>query len=82
MEDRTFNIGFEAEGKTYKGWVTPSEKTQADGLPVSYHVVLNEVFFGVVSNNGNWTVNEQRPKELTAAVGKAIEEYMQTNTSL
>ena len=79
MEDRTFDIGFESEGKTYKGWVTPSEKTH-DDLPVSYRVVLNEVFFGVVSNNCTWTVNEQRPKELTAAVGRAIEEYMQKNT--
>ena len=79
MEDRTFNIGFEAEGKIYKGWVTPSEKTN-DNLPVSYHVVLNGVFFGVLSNNGNWTVNEQRPKELTMAVGKAIEEYMNTSS--
>jgi hypothetical protein len=81
MGDSTFNIDFEAEGKIYKGRVIPSEKTH-DDLPVSYHVVLNEVFFGVVSNNGNWTVNEQRPKELTAAVGKAIEAYIQTSRSL
>ena len=77
MEDKTFNIGFESAGKKYKGRVIPSDKTNDAGVPVSYHVVLNEVFFGMVSNNGNWAVNEQRPDELTAAVGNAIEEHFQ-----
>jgi hypothetical protein len=77
MDNKTFSIHFESGGKKYNGRVSPSDKTNDAGEPASYHVVLNEVFFGMVSYNGKWTVNEQRPHELTEAVGHAIEEQLQ-----
>ena len=83
MDNKTFGIHFESGGKKYNGRVTPSEKADDAGEPASYHVVLNEVFFGMVSYNGNWAVSEQRPDELTAAVGRAIEEHLKkTDTSI
>jgi hypothetical protein len=73
-EEKIFNIAFEADGRKYTGWVNPSDKLNDDGLPASFHVVLNDVSFGYVShNNGDWTVNEDRPAGLIEKVGKAIE---------
>jgi len=73
-EEKIFNIAFEADGMQYTGWVNPSDKVNEDGLPVSFHVVLNDTSFGYVShNNGEWTVNEDRPPALIEKVGKAIE---------
>lgn len=75
-ETDTFDIAFDMEGKHYKGWVTPSNKLNDKGLPTSFHVVLDEVFFGNVSNDGNtWTVDEWRPENLVQQVGKFIEEW-------
>jgi hypothetical protein len=73
-ENKIFNIAFEADGVNYTGWVNPSDKLNEDGFPASFHVVLNEVSFGhVTHNNGEWTVNEDRPAGLIEKVGKAIE---------
>lgn len=75
-EKNMFDIAFEVDGTSYKGWVNPSEKLNDSGLPASFHVVLNDTSFGYVSyNNEEWTVNEDRPEGLTKQVGKAIEKY-------
>lgn len=72
-EDRIFDIGFFCEGRHYKGWVNPSEELQEDGLPVSSHVVLDNVSFGYLSfNQGDWLANEERPAALVRAVGDEI----------
>lgn len=74
MNDKTFDIAFDYEGVHYTGWVTPSERVQADGQPGSYHVVLNDTLFGNVSfNNDQWTVDQQRPAGLVAEVGRIIQ---------
>jgi hypothetical protein len=53
---------------------TPSDNRHADGYAKSYHVVLNEVFFGDMSlDQGKWETSEQRPHLLVDAVGRAIE---------
>jgi hypothetical protein len=72
-EEKIFDIAFELEGATYKGWVNPSDKLNDAGMPASFHVVLNETSFGHVSNNnGEWTVSEDRPEGLIKKVGEAI----------
>ena len=77
MEDNIFDIEFESGGKKYTGWVNPSEKPGKNGLPNSFHVVLNDVSFGHLSfNNAVWTVSEERPAELVQQVGAAIENYL------
>ncbi|MHA4844222.1 hypothetical protein ACX0G7_08665 [Flavitalea antarctica] len=74
MEDNIFDIQFQYNGLDYKGWVNPSSKKHSDGMPASFHVVLNDISFGNMSfNQGKWIVNEDRPDELTALVGKHIE---------
>jgi hypothetical protein len=76
MEDKIFDITFEQDGIKYTGWVNPSEKLNAAGFPVSYHVVLNNVSFGYLSfNDCKWSINEERPAALVKLVGKQIEEY-------
>lgn len=76
MEDRTFKISFESDGKTYEGMVNPSERTHDDGRPASFHVILNHVNFGNLSFDRNrWLVDEQRPAPLIEETGKAIESY-------
>jgi hypothetical protein len=75
-EEKIFDISFEHEGTTYKGWANPSDKTNDAGMPASFHVVLNDISFGYLShNNDEWTVNEDRPEEMTKKVGKEIEKH-------
>ena len=81
MEDNIFDIEFESGGKNYTGWVNPSDKTGSNGLPNSFHVVLNEVSFGYLSfNNAIWTISEERPAELVQKVSAAIEQYLITTS--
>lgn len=68
-----YNIAFDYDGVHYEGRVSPETKAQ-HASPSSYHVVLNEVFFGYVhKDNHHWLVSEQRPAGLVQAVGKQIE---------
>ncbi len=80
-EDKIFDIEFEINGRRYTGWVNPSDEFQEDGLPVSSHVVLDNVSFGYLSfNNGNWSANEERPSELVQAAGEQIrQKYKSSN---
>jgi len=40
----------------------PSDKLNDKGMPVSFHVVLNEVSFGNLSlSGGKWIIDEDRP---------------------
>jgi hypothetical protein len=78
-EDKIFDIEFDCDGKHYKGWVNPSEEINDKGLPVSFHVVLDNVSFGHLSySNGNWSSDEQRPAALVEAVGKELQQRFQT----
>ena len=75
MEDNSIDIELDHENMHYKGWVMPSDKKNKEGLPASYHVVLNQVLFGNLSRNQDkWSVDDWRPHELVQAVGKCIEE--------
>ena len=79
-EDKIFDIEFEHDNKHYKGWVNPSEETHDDGLPASFHVVLNKVSFGYVSyTNNRWIADEWRPGGLAEAIGKQIENRYKMN---
>ena len=81
MEENIFDISFEIEGKKYVGWVNPSEKTDENGKPVSFHVVLGGVSLGYLSlNDCNWTINEDRSSSLIEAVGYEIEKKYQCNS--
>ncbi|MET0634870.1 MAG: hypothetical protein ABWZ25_02515 [Chitinophagaceae bacterium] len=76
MEDKIFDIRFTSGGVDYQGWVNPSEKTDKNGKPSSFHVVLNGVSFGYLSfNDCKWSINEERPVPLIEAAGKAIEKH-------
>ncbi len=78
MEDQIFDISFSKEGVKYDGWVNPSQKTDHEGKPTSYHVVLNGVSFGYLSfHECKWTVNEDRPHALVEAAGREIEKHFQ-----
>lgn len=72
--EKTFNIALDYEGIHYQGWITPSDKIGEDGMPRSFHVVLNETMFGNLSRSGDtWTVDEQRPDGLVQEVGRYIQ---------
>ena len=78
MEDNIFDIAFQTADVSYEGWVNPSEKTDHEGKPVSYHVVLNGVSFGYLAfHDCKWTVNEERPAALVEAAGREIEKHYQ-----
>jgi len=78
MENRIFDISFESDGKKYSGWVNPSDKINENGIPVSFHVVLDGTSFGYLSfNDCKWTINEERPSSLIEAVGHEIEKKYQ-----
>ena len=84
MEKTSVPLEFDCEGTYYKGWATPSYRSQDDGLSASYVVVLNQVFFGDMSEaNGKWVLDESRPRELVVAVAeclsRALEERVRSN---
>lgn len=68
-----YTIAFEFENTHYNGRLTPAFKKGND-LPSSWHVVLNEVFFGVLhKNHDRWEIAEQRPAALVEKVGSLID---------
>lgn len=72
-EDKIFDIEFEYENKPYIGWVNPSDELNEDGLPISFHVVLNNVSFAYLSyDKGNWISDSQRPEGIIVEVGNKI----------
>jgi len=76
--DDIFDISFTAGNIRYNGWVHPSGKINESGKAVTFHVVLNGTSFGYISyHNCQWTINEDRPKELVEEVGKQIEKHYQ-----
>ena len=77
MESRTFDVEFSHEGKSYKGWVTPSGEKRDNGYPKSFHVVLNEVFFGNLHmGEDEWETDSQREQSLVQAAGKQIDNFL------
>ncbi len=79
MEKVSIPISFSHEGTTYKGWATPSDHVHPDGMPSSYHVVLNETFFGDMSyHDGHWLISEQRPASLVKATGDVLSTMLAT----
>jgi len=74
-----YNIEFDHEGVHYNGRVTPEIK-HGQNKASSWHVVLNEVFFGYVhKHHAHWLVSEQRPDSLVQAVGKIIDQQGNEN---
>ena len=65
MTEDFFPISFTYHGVAYEGRISPEAN--------SYHVVLNNVFFGYMHRNGkHWQITEQRPAELVEMVGACI----------
>ncbi len=68
-----YSIAFDDEDIHYTGRLTPEFK-KGHEQPSSWHVVLNEVFFGYLHKDGDqWEVSEQRPARLTEKVGQLID---------
>lgn len=79
--DKIFDIHFEHNGQQYKGWANPSEKIHEDGLPASFHVVLNNVSFGHLSYaNNQWNADEWRPEGMADAIGLEIGKHYKINS--
>lgn len=77
------DIALDFDGMHYAGWATPSDHLHENGWPKSFHVVLNETFFGNVSfDNGKWLVDEQRPDGMADVVGAAIQSKYKPGTSV
>jgi hypothetical protein len=72
MDNDYIPADFSHDGKHYTGRISPERK---QGEISSWHVVLNETFFGYLSHDGSeWQVTEQRPNALVQAIGKYINE--------
>ncbi len=68
-----YTIVFNHNEIHYTGRITPEFKKSND-QPSSWHIVLNEVFFGHIhKNNDHWENTEQRPPGLTEKVGALID---------
>jgi len=77
-EKTSIPLSLTHDGEKYAGWATPSDKHHADGRASSYHVVLNEVFFGDMSfSNNQWVISEQRPHGLVVAVEMALQQALE-----
>ena len=78
MERKSVALEFDCKGIHYKGCATPSDRIHDDGLPASYTIVLNQVFFGDISRyKGKWVLDERRPHELIVTVGECIDQALQ-----
>ena len=77
-----YTIEFDHQGIHYTGRLTPSFKKGRDE-PASWHVVLNEVFFGhLYKDKEHWEISEQRPEGLVAIVGRLIDERIYRVTAM
>lgn len=78
MDEKIFDIAFEFDNVAYKGWVNPSDELNDTGVPVSFHVVLNDTSFGYLAfKDCRWSINEQRSAGMVKLVGKQIEKHFQ-----
>ena len=78
MEKKSVDLEFDCKGIHYKGSATPSDRSHDDGLPASYTIVLNQVFFGDISRDrGKWVLDERRSPELIVTVGECIDQALQ-----
>lgn len=76
MESEIFDIRLACDGIDYDGWVNPSDKVNNNGMPSSFHVVLNHISFGYLSlSNDTWKADKQRPQKLVTAIGEQIGKY-------
>jgi hypothetical protein len=77
MTEDFFPVSFNYHGVAYEGRVSPG-RTDEQGNPSSFHVVLNNVFFGYMSKTDrHWQVSEQRPAELAEMVGFCIDNHLE-----
>lgn len=68
-----YTVTFDFENQHYEGRLSPEYKKSSQD-PSSWHVVLNDVFFGYMhKDGGQWEVTEQRPAGLTERVGALID---------
>ena len=69
-----YEVEFDYNDIHYTGRLTPQFKNSGDE-PSSWHVVLNEVFFGYLhKDNGHWEISTQRPAGLAEKVGQLIDD--------
>jgi hypothetical protein len=74
VDKKSIPLELDWQGTHYNGWATPAEKMHPDGYAKSYHVVLNEVFFGDLSHiQDKWTIDQQRPHDLVVAIGHCLD---------
>ena len=68
-----YTVRFDFEDIAYTGRLTPEFKKGHDN-PSSWHIVLNEVFFGYLHKEGDqWETTEQRPAGLVQKLGSLID---------
>ena len=73
VEKTSLPLRFLYEEQNYTGWATASNERDANGYARSYHVILNEVYFGDLSyQDDHWLISQQRHTDLVAIVGDAI----------
>ncbi len=66
---------FDCDGIHYSCRLTPKPGTGERSA--SWHIVLNDVFFGFMhKNGGHWEVSEQRPAILTQQLGEIIDKKL------
>lgn len=68
-----YTVEFSFESIHYTGRLTPEFKKNS-AVPSSWHIVLNEVFFGYLhKDNNHWEISEQRPAGLVEKLGSLID---------
>jgi hypothetical protein len=68
-----YTVEFDLENVHYEARLTP-EFRMSHEIPSSWHVVLNEVFFGHLhKDQDQWASSEQRPGALVEKVGSLID---------
>jgi hypothetical protein len=71
-----FPIAFRYDGKQYNGQIKPLETGLQQGLPTSFQVFLNNVYFGLIRRKGvEWETDSPKCAIMVDEIGNRIYDW-------
>jgi hypothetical protein len=71
-----FPIAFRYDGKQYNGQIKPQATGLQQGLPISFQVYLNNVYFGLIRRKGvEWETDSPKCAIMVEVIGNRIYDW-------
>jgi len=80
MKPQNLSIPFELDGRKYNCEVIPIHKNWPSSQH-TYEVILNDVYFGIITYTGNSWASDSRKNNLVEKIGSLINEMQVVNES-